>query len=120
MRLGGPIFEPFNDPDSWVDVVKKAGYRTAFCPLGENASDAEIQAYAAAAKKADIVIAEVGAWSSPLSPDDQMRKDSLEKCKKSLALAEKISARCCVNIAGSRGQRWEGPHPDILLMKLSI
>ena len=35
-------------------------------------------------------------------------------CKKQLALADAIGARCCVNIAGSRGAQWDGPHPDNL------
>jgi sugar phosphate isomerase/epimerase len=31
-----------------------------------------------------------------------------------LALADEIGARCCVNISGSRGERWDGPHADNL------
>ena len=65
-----------------------------------------VQAYAAAAKAADIVIAEVGTWSNPLSPDEAKRKAALEKCKKGLALADEIGARCCVNITGSLGLKW--------------
>ena len=26
-------------------------------------------------------------------------------------MADEIGARCCVNIAGSRGAKWDGPHP---------
>jgi sugar phosphate isomerase/epimerase len=33
----------------------------------------------------------------------------LEKCKGGLELAERIGARCCVNISGSRGAKWDGP-----------
>jgi len=33
----------------------------------------------------------------------------LEKCRRQLDLAERIGARCCVNIAGSRGAKWDGP-----------
>jgi sugar phosphate isomerase/epimerase len=67
-----------------------------------------------AARKANIVIAEVGAWSNPLSPDKATRQAALDTCKKSLALADNIGARCCVNIAGSRGSKWDGPHTDDL------
>jgi sugar phosphate isomerase/epimerase len=35
-------------------------------------------------------------------------------CQERLALADKIGARCCVNISGSRGEKWDGPHPDNL------
>lgn len=56
----------------------------------------------------------MGAWSNPLSPDESARKQALAKCQRALALAEAIGARCCVNIAGSRGQKWDGPHPEDL------
>jgi sugar phosphate isomerase/epimerase len=61
-----------------------------------------------------VVIAEVGAWSNPLSPDEKTRHSALAKCQAQLALADEIGARCCVNIAGSRGQQWYEPHPDNL------
>jgi sugar phosphate isomerase/epimerase len=109
MRLGGPIFEPYCGPEEWVAAVRKQGYRAAFCPVGNDASPDVIRAYEAAAAAADIVIAEVGAWSNPLSPDDSIRLPALEGCKKQLALADEIGARCCVNIAGSRGAKWDGP-----------
>ena len=114
MRLGGPLFEKYDSPEKWVACMRAAGYRAAYCPVKDGAGDDEIKAYADAAKKADIVIAEVGAWSNPLSPDDVTRKAAVEKCKGSLLLAEKIGARCCVNIAGSRGNRWDGPCADDL------
>ncbi|MBC7807915.1 MAG: TIM barrel protein, partial [Akkermansiaceae bacterium] len=34
-----------------------------------------------------------------------------------MELAERIGARCCVNIAGSRGDRWDDPHPANLSEK---
>ncbi len=114
MRLGGPIFEEASNPDQWVAAVRRAGYTAAFCPVDRGASDDVIAAYAKAAESADIVIAEVGAWSNPLSPDPGTRKAAMALCKESLALADRIGARCCVNISGSRGEQWDGPHPDNL------
>ena len=110
MRLGGPI-AGFDSPCSWVAEVHRRGYRAAYCPVGVGADRGTIAAYAAAAAEADIVIAEVGAWSNPLAPDPRERDAALDKCKRSLALAEAIGARCCVNIAGSRGTKWDGPDP---------
>jgi sugar phosphate isomerase/epimerase len=109
MRLGGPIFAKTDSPESWAKAVSTAGYKAANCPVGPEANSDTVAAYAAAARKADIVIAEVGAWSNPLSPDAATAKAALEKCKASLALADRIGARCCVNIAGSRGKKWDGP-----------
>jgi len=109
MRLGGPIFEEFTDPDGWVAALKRLGYSAAHCPLRADAGDDEVAAYVRAAQAADIVIAEVGAWSNPISDDEAVRREALANCKRQLALAERVGARCCVNIAGSRSRRWDGP-----------
>jgi sugar phosphate isomerase/epimerase len=114
MRLGGPVFVQSGDPDEWIAALRQAGYRAAYCPVGHEADSGIIQAFAAAAQAADIVIAEVGAWSNPISPDDVVRRAAVEKCQRQLALADEIGALCCVNIAGSRGTVWDGPHPDNL------
>lgn len=114
MRLGGPIFTSQPDPEQWVASLKKSKYRAAYCPIDANAGKEIIRAYETAAAEAGIVIAEVGAWSNPLSPDPDTRSKALEYCQKQLALADEIGAVCCVNIAGSCGARWDGPHPDNL------
>ena len=115
MILGGPIFREYSSPDSWASAVKATGYGAVYCPVDLGADDSEIQAYAQAAKRENIVIAEVGAWSNnPVSPDEEIRNKSLENLKEKLILADKIGARCCVNVSGSRGARWAGHHPDNL------
>jgi sugar phosphate isomerase/epimerase len=114
LRLGGPTFEKFNDPQEWVQVVKKLGYRAAYCPVGAGAKDDLVREYALAAEKADIIIAEVGAWSNPISPDEKTRSQALAKCRRQLDLADRIGANCCVNISGSRSSNWAGPSPKNL------
>jgi sugar phosphate isomerase/epimerase len=115
MRLGGPIFGTTDGPETWARAVRAAGYTAAYCPLDHTADDATVRAYEQAAQQADIVIAEVGAWgSNPLSPDDAIRRQAITYQQERLALADRIGARCCVNVAGSRGARWDGPHPDNL------
>ncbi len=109
LRLGGPVFEKYPDPQGWVEAVKRLGYSAAYCPVGVKASDDEVRAYEDAAGKADIIIAEVGAWSNPICADEATRKAALEKCRTHLALADRIGARCCVNIAGSLSEQWDGP-----------
>lgn len=109
MRFGGPVFGKHKDPESWIREVRDLGYSAAYCPVGPGADDATVAAYAKAAAEADVVIAEVGAWSNPLSPDAAKAKQGRDKCIASLALGERIGARCCVNIAGSVGQSWHGP-----------
>ncbi|HEX3053754.1 MAG TPA: TIM barrel protein [Aggregatilineaceae bacterium] len=109
MRLGGPVFGEQSDPEVWVAAVRAAGYRAAYCPVSPGADETVVNAYARRAEEAGIVIAEVGVWSNPLSPDEGIRQAALEQNKQSLDLADRINARCCVNIAGSRGAPWDAP-----------
>ena len=113
MRIGGPVPAPLQTPDAWVEAHHARGYRAAYCPIVEDVS--LLADYVTAARDADIVIAEVGAWSNPLSPDEGTRAKALTLCKERLALADAAGARCCVNIAGSRSaDSWFGPHADNL------
>lgn len=109
MRLGGPIFQKTNSPDAWAAAVRAKGYRAAYCPVAPDADNATVRAYEDAAREADLVIAECGAWSNPLSKDEKIRNEALANCRRQLDLADRIGARCCVNIAGSRGAKWDGP-----------
>jgi len=114
LHLGGPVFEKVKDPQGWVQALRKLGYSAAYCPVGAKASDEQVRAYENAGRRAKIIIAEVGAWSNPISPDEAERKAALEKCRTQLALADRIGARCCVNISGSRSESWHGPSPKNL------
>lgn len=114
MRLGGPCFGGSEDPHAWADWLKKAGYRATYFPLPADTEESVIKAYVDAARKTDIMIAEVGAWSNPISPDDVVRKAAFEHCCRQLDLADRVGAQCCVNIAGARGEQWDAPYADNL------
>jgi sugar phosphate isomerase/epimerase len=114
VRLGAPLPRTWDSPAGWVAALNRGGFRTAYWPLEDEADADAVAAYADAAAAADIVIAEIGAWSNPLSPDDAARARALERCKARLELADRVGARCCVNIAGTRAQGWDGPHPENL------
>lgn len=114
MRLGGPVFLNNPDPDNWIAEMKRWGYSAATCPVDRTAAPEVVRSFERAAQAANIVIAEVGAWSNPLSPNDDQRREAITFCQNQLALADAIGARCCVNIAGSRGEVWDGPHSDNL------
>ncbi|HEY3372487.1 MAG TPA: TIM barrel protein [Prolixibacteraceae bacterium] len=115
VRLGGPVFGKYNSPEEWIALHQKLGYRAAYCPVSPGADDALIKDYQRAAARNDLVIAEVGAWSNPISPDQEASQKAIQKCIDSLALADQIGAHCCVNISGSRnGKYWAGPHKDNL------
>jgi sugar phosphate isomerase/epimerase len=116
IRMGGPIFKEIDDdPVEWIKAHKEWGYSAAYCPVEADATEELIRAYESEAKKNDLIIAEVGAWSNPISVDDKQRKEAIEFCIQQLNLADKIGANCCVNIAGSRNpDTWDGPHADNL------
>ena len=116
MRLGGPLHAAYSTPTDWARAHRAAGYSAAYCPIDPllpAAHDAAlIAAYIEAARLENLVIAEVGAWSNPIDPSPANSAAALEKCRAALDLADRIGARCCVNITGSRNpEQWDGPHP---------
>jgi sugar phosphate isomerase/epimerase len=109
MRLGSPLPQTWDSPEEWVQTLRAHGLRAAYWP-----EDAD-ETYAEAARAAEIVIAEIGAWQvNPISRDDAERAQAIAYCQQRLELAERVGARCCVNVAGSRGEAWDAPHPDNL------
>jgi sugar phosphate isomerase/epimerase len=116
LRLGGPVFkEVDNDPAAWVQAHKEWGYSAAYCPVDADAPGELIKAFESEAAKHNLIIAEVGAWSNPISPDEEEKKKAVKYCCTQLDLADRIGANCCVNIAGSRNpEQWDAPHKDNL------
>jgi sugar phosphate isomerase/epimerase len=114
VRLASPLPKTFDSPEGWIALLRERGFRTAYWPLESGTPPDTVDAYAAAASEAGISIAEIGAWSNPLSPDDAERAAAREHSKTQLALADRVGACCCVNIAGSHSSVWDGPHPENL------
>jgi sugar phosphate isomerase/epimerase len=111
VRLGGPVPGNFNDPAQWIKAVKSLRYTAAYCPVEPGAATELIKAFRDEAKRNKIIIAEVGAWCNTLDLEDNRRKEALKKNIDALRLADEIGARCCVNISGARGEKWDGPYP---------
>ena len=116
MRLLGNLTDKFTDPASWIAAIQRAGYTAASDPLpGSDSDDPAFEPYLQAAREAGLVFAEIGAWSNPIDPDPVKARASIERCQQGLYRAERLGARCCVNVAGSRNpEQWAGPHPDNL------
>lgn len=112
MRFGGPVLKPYSNPEEWVNNMKELEYTACIFPLDYTNPTSKIDDYVTAAKAADIMIAEVGVWNNPISTDKKQKKEALQCSKDQLALADYIGAACCVNIAGSKGEQWDGPHKD--------
>ncbi|MCX6226527.1 MAG: TIM barrel protein, partial [Bacteroidia bacterium] len=112
VRLGGPVTGDFTDPAEWVKAVKSLRYSAAYCPVQPGVSSELIRSFRAEAKKSNILIAEAGAWSNTLDPDETRRKEAIKKNIDTLQLADEIGASCCVNISGARGEIWDGPYAE--------
>lgn len=118
MRFGAPLYGGWQGPEGWIRTLREKGFDAAYCPVALDASDAEIAEYAQAARENDIVIAEVGAWNNnPLHPDPKVAEEAYAGIVRSMVLADKLGAECCVNVCGSCGTVWDGPHPDNLTRK---
>lgn len=113
MHLGGPVHDSYDAPGEWIDALESRGYTAATAPVDPDADPETIEAYADASKAAGIQIAEVGAWGhNPIADDPEEREAAIEACKRHLELADALGANCCVNVAGSRGDTWDAPHPE--------
>ena len=108
MRLGMNYTVPHNSPEEWAGYLKEHGFRAASFPVDYKAPTSLIDAYVNAAKAQDILIAEVGVWTSPWNTDPAEAAKGKERCLEQLRLAEYIQARCCVNISGAVGPIWCG------------
>ena len=111
MFLGGPILKPFSSPEEWLALNNEMNFNAVFFPLDCTAPTALIDSYAGAAHENGLLIAEVGVWRNVLSSDADEARSAMEYAKGQLSLADRVGAKCCVNISGSRGEQWDGPHP---------
>lgn len=101
------------DANEWIKRHVINGLKTVVFPLNCNDSDEKIMSYVKAAEENDVTIAEVGIWRNVLAKDENERKNSLEYAIGQLKMADKIGARCCVNVAGTpHGPRWDGGYKE--------
>lgn len=115
IRLGAPIFLHSDDPEQLANEHKRLSYGAAYCPPAEIHDKERIAAIESAFRRANVVIAEVGAWKNMLDPDPVKRRENLAYVTERCALAEAVGARCCVDIAGSYNPDvWYGPDPKNL------
>ncbi len=106
MRLGLCAVPPHRTAEEWGDILIREGYRATTFPVDYRAKDAVIEEYLQSAKDRDILIAEVGVWTSPFAKDPKKAQEAREKIIGQLKLADRVRARCCVNVSGSTGAKW--------------
>lgn len=117
MRFGGVIFKKWNSPEQWAQIAREAGYSAVYFPVDYTAKDSLIDAYAKAAREADLVISEIGVWNNVLERNPETRSANIDRAVYQLELADHVRANCCVNIAGSYSNQWDGPHKDNLTQR---
>lgn len=115
IRLGGPIFDPPNDPEELARAHLASGYRAAYCPEVSPLDKKHIHKLRHAFEKYDIAFAEAGAWCNLISVNNSERKKNFKYVCERLALADEIGAHCCVDFIGTLDPDSPfGPHPDNL------
>lgn len=112
MRLGAYI-DTFSSGEAWAQRHVELGYGAAYWPreiVDCHCDDARIEEFSCAAKRHGLVIAEVGAWNNLLDADPVRKRENLEYAIGQLRLADRVGARCVINISGSRNPMyWDGP-----------
>lgn len=113
MRLGLSSALSHSSPEEWAAQLNRAGCRAVVFPADCTAPDHVIADYADAAKKYDLVIAEVGIWKNVFALNHAERQEARARAVGQLRLADEIGARCCVNVAGTcGGPRWDGGYKE--------
>ena len=112
MKLGGSIAGPCVTPAQWEEALKASRFASVTCPVDHTAPEDTAREYFHAAERLGVVIAEAGVWKNTLSPDDSTRRAAMEYAREQLAFADRWGIPCCVNIAGARGEVWDGAYAD--------
>ncbi len=102
MRLGGTVAGNYSGPAEWEQLLKSSRFRAVTAPFNCHTPREEAAAYAAAARRQDAVIAEVGVWRNLFDPDPSSAAAAMEYAKGQLALADEWGIPCCVNIVGTQ------------------
>ena len=112
MRIGIQYVLPHSSPEQWAEETANMGFRASVFPVDYTAPVSLIDAYVKAAEARDILIAEVGVWASPFSTDEKAAAKAREACLEDFRLADYIGARCCVNVSGAFGPKWNFCYPE--------
>lgn len=113
MRLSAEVFR-WKTAEEWALRHVEKGFGAALWPLSEKASALDEQEFVEAARRHNIVIAEVGIWRNLFDPDPAKARENIEYSIARMKQADRVGARCCVNCSGSHSVIWDGPHRDNL------
>ena len=112
MRLGISSGLKHASAREWAEKQVALGCRAVVFPVQSNEPEEKQAEYVEEARKHDLLIAEVGIWRNALASDPDERKANMDYCVEQLRLADRIGARCAVNVAGAFGKRWDGGYRE--------
>lgn len=112
MNIGLSTSLQHNSPEEWAEKLKQLGCESVVFPVDCTADAETITGYAAAAEKENLQIAEVGIWRNAISLCEQERNQAMDFSINQLKLADRLQARCCVNVIGAMGERWDGAYAE--------
>ena len=113
MRLGISTSLWGLNPHEWAEKMVSLGCKSVVFPVDYKAEDSLIDEYVNEAKSHDLMIAEVGVWRNAVAEDPAEAAANMEYTIGQLRLADRVGARCCVNVAGAvKGPRWDGGYRD--------
>ncbi len=113
MYLGTSSPLAHTSPEDWAAKHKALGLKTVNFPVNCTEGEEKIMAYKKAADEAGLTIAEVGVWRNTLAADPTERQQWIDYAVGQLKMADRIGARCCVNVVGTPfGPRWDGGYRE--------
>jgi len=113
MYLGVSSSLKHKNPEDWAQKHVSLGLKSVVFPVDYLSGEETYMAYKKAADEAGLIIAEVGVWKNTLAKAPSERQKNIDYAIGQLKMAEKIGARCCVNVIGTPyGPRWDGGYRD--------
>lgn len=112
MKLGISTALKHTTPQKWAESLARAGCSSVVFPVDYRAKESLIAGYQKAAEEYGLQIAEVGIWKNAIAKDSEEQKEAMDYSIGQLRLADRLGASCCVNVAGSAGERWDGPYRE--------
>ena len=112
MKLGISTNLSGASPADWAEQLTALGCEAVVFPVDHNAEESLIDAYHTAADEHNLTIAEVGIWKNAISENEEERYAAMDYSINQLKLADRVRAKCCVNVAGSAGPVWDGGYRE--------
>ncbi|MCR5590766.1 MAG: sugar phosphate isomerase/epimerase [Lachnospiraceae bacterium] len=112
MKLGTSSPLQHTGAADWARKHRSLGLRAINFHLTCNDDERLVDEYIRCADEEGLTIAEVGIWKNTMDPDEDKRSEAIRYAIGQLELADRIKARCCVNIIGAVGPRWDGAYKD--------